>query len=563
MKKVVRPPLGQILVKSGVIDEDGLNYALKHSSTTGKRVGEALVDIGLANDATVAKAVAQQMGLHYIDLMEVQCDDDVATLIPEEMARRYKAIAVEKAGSRLRVAMADPLNVVAIDDLRMATNLEIEPLMALESQVLEIINQTYRLEEVVEKTLREVSTEKVPETIGPVSGPVEAEAPIVRLVNTIITQAVRQQASDVHIDPQETEVRVRFRVDGVLSDFMRLPKRVVGSVISRIKVMASMDIGERRLPQDGRCTMLVEGRDVDLRVATMPTVHGEKATIRILDKSAALLRIDSLGMDEKDLERFRAMTHQPYGMVLVTGPTGSGKTTTLYAALVDITDAEKHIITMEDPVEYHLKGINQISVNRKAGLVFAAGLRSILRLDPDIILVGEIRDGETAEIAVQSALTGHLVLSTLHTNDASGALTRLVEMGVEPFLVASSVIGVMAQRLVRKVCPHCAEPQAVPEQFLEAILNNSASISNVKDGRFVKAKGCIRCSNTGYKGRLAITEVLTVTDEVRTAVLERKSSSEIEAIARSQGMATLLESGVMKAMESLTTIEEVLRVARL
>jgi type IV pilus assembly protein PilB len=560
VKKVA---VGQIYVNGGVIDENGPNHAPRYFSTTGKQVGEAFVDTGLANDVTVAKAVAQQMGLHYIDLMEVQCDDDVATLIPEEMARRYRAIAVERAGSRLRVAMADPLNVVAIDDLRMATNLEIEPLMALESQVLEIVNQTYRLEEVVEKTLREVSTEKIAETIGPVSRPVEAEAPIVRLVNTIITQAVRQQASDVHIDPQETEVRVRFRVDGVLSDFMRLPKRVVGSVISRIKVMAGMDIGERRLPQDGRCTMLVEGRDVDLRVATMPTVHGEKATIRILDKSAALLRITSLGMDQKDLERFRAMTHQPYGMVLVTGPTGSGKTTTLYAALVDITDTEKHIITMEDPVEYHLKGINQISVNRKAGLVFAAGLRSILRLDPDIILVGEIRDGETAEIAVQSALTGHLVLSTLHTNDASGALTRLVEMGIEPFLVASSVIGVMAQRLVRKVCSHCAEPQAVPEQFVEAILNNSASMSNIKDGRFVKAKGCIRCSNMGYKGRLAITEVLTVSAEVRTAVLQRKSSSEIETIARSQGMATLLESGVMKAMESLTTIDEVLRVARL
>ena len=567
MRGVSREPLGKILKDNGFITDAQLTEALEYAKESGKRLGQALIDKGYISDIALTRAVASQLRIPYLDLDRDLADmnpgQEVVDLVPESLARRHKVIPIEKVGSRhLKVAMADPLNVVAMDDLRMATGLEIKPVMASEEHVMEVINQWYRLDEVVERTLSEFSSERGGDgTTGIDEATMEPEAPIVRLVTTILAQAVREQASDVHLDPSETEVRVRYRVDGVLTEYMRLPRRVLGPVVSRIKVAAGMDIGERRLPQDGRYSLTVEGREVDLRVATMPTAHGEKATIRILDKGSVLLSLESLGFDKPDLKRYAAVTHQPYGMVLVCGPTGSGKTTTLYATLVDINDEAKSIVTMEDPVEYHLKGINQIPVNRKAGLTFATGLRSIVRLDPDVILVGEIRDAETAEIAIQSALTGHLVLSTLHTNDAPGALTRLVEMGVEPFLVASSVNGVLAQRLVRRVCSHCAEPTEVPTDYLKTLMSNGADPDILKDARFVRAKGCSRCGS-GYRGRLAIAEMLSVSDEIRSAVLARRSSSEIEAIARSQGMTTMLESGIAKAAQSLTSLEEVIRVVR-
>ncbi len=562
LKKTPREPLGQLLIASGLINDEQLKSALELSRRSGRMLGQSLIEMGLMTGVTLARVVSSQLGIPYTDLADMNPEPDVIALVPESLARRHSVMPLEKTGSRhLRVAMTDPLNVVAIDDLRMATGLEAQPVMAAEEHIVEVINGCYRLDEVVENTLREVTPDSGPDLSG-MDTSAEPDAPIVRLVTAVLLQAVREGASDVHLDPGERDVRVRYRVDGILKDYMRLPRRVLGPVISRIKVAAGMDIGERRLPQDGRYSLILENREVDLRVATMPTVHGEKATIRILDKSAILFNIESLGLLDHDLVRYRDMTRQPYGMVLVCGPTGSGKTTTLYATLMDTNDDSLHIITMEDPVEYHLKGINQIAVNRKAGLLFAAGLRSIVRLDPDTILVGEIRDGETAEIAVQSALTGHLVLSTLHTNDAAGAMTRLVEMGVEPFLVASAVNGIMAQRLVRRVCSHCAERRAVSSGPIEVLLNQHFSPEELKKATFVKAVGCSRCSNSGYRGRLAISEVLTVSEAVRGAVLGRKSASEIEAIARSEGMTTMQRSGFARAMEGLTTLEEVVRVVR-
>ncbi|MBC7338272.1 MAG: type II/IV secretion system protein [Firmicutes bacterium] len=505
---------------------------------------------------------ARRMGVPYVDLNEIDPDEDVLRLIPEELARRYRAVAVQRQeGGKLLTAMVNPMDVLAIDHLRMVVGAEIAPALCTENQVMELINRAYRLDEVVERTLKEVGGigEAEGERHGAPTATAEADAPVVRLVNTIITQAVRQRASDIHLDAGEREMRVRFRVDGVLTDFMKIPRAVLGPVISRLKVMGGMDIGERRLPQDGRCSVRIEGREVDIRVATIPTVHGEKATLRILDKATALLPLEDLGFSPEQRRTYERLVTQPYGMFLVTGPTGSGKTTTLYATLAQLNDPGKHVITMEDPVEYHLKGVNQVQVNRKAGLVFASGLRSILRLDPDVVLVGEVRDRETAEIAVQSALTGHLVLSTLHTNDAPGALTRLVEMGIEPFLVASSVIGVLAQRLVRRVCPHCVEHYELPASAVKGF----PAYQHLVGKRLARGRGCPRCGGTGYRGRVAVFELLEVTDAVRGAVLRNASADEIGRIARAEGMTTLFESALAKVEQGVTTLEEVLRVVRL
>ncbi|MEW5933509.1 MAG: GspE/PulE family protein, partial [Bacillota bacterium] len=515
---------------------------------------------GASPERIAFQVQARRMGVPYVDLNEIDPDEDVLRLIPEELARRYRAVAVQRQeGGKLLTAMVNPMDVLAIDHLRMVVGAEIAPALCTENQVMELINRAYRLDEVVERTLKEVGGIGEAERHGAPAPTAEADAPVVRLVNTIITQAVRQRASDIHLDAGEREMRVRFRVDGVLTDFMKIPRAVLGPVISRLKVMGGMDIGERRLPQDGRCSVRIEGREVDIRVATIPTVHGEKATLRILDKATALLPLEDLGFSPEQRRTYERLVTQPYGMFLVTGPTGSGKTTTLYATLAQLNDPGKHVITMEDPVEYHLKGVNQVQVNRKAGLVFASGLRSILRLDPDVVLVGEIRDRETAEIAVQSALTGHLVLSTLHTNDAPGALTRLVEMGIEPFLVASSVIGVLAQRLVRRVCPHCLEHYELPA----AAVKGFPAYQHLVGKRLARGRGCPRCGGTGYRGRVAVFELLEVTDAVRGAVLRNASADEIGRIARAEGMTTLFESALAKVEQGVTTLEEVLRVVRL
>ena len=515
-----------------------------------------------ATETLMYQMRARQMGVPFLDLNEVEPNEEALRAIPEELARRYRAVAVQRLeGGKLLAAMVNPLDVLALDHLRMVVGTEVVPALCPESQVMELINRSYRLDEVVERTLQEVGVGEEGEVKprGTPATAAEADGPVVRLVNTIITQAVRQRVSDIHLDPQERDLRVRFRVDGVLTDFMKIPRAVLGPVVSRLKVMGGMDIGERRLPQDGRCSVRVEGREVDIRLATIPTVHGEKATLRILDKATTLLPLEDLGFSPEQRRAYQALVAQPYGMFLVTGPTGSGKTTTLYATLAQLNDPGKHVVTMEDPVEYHLKGVNQVQVNRKAGLVFAAGLRSILRLDPDIVLVGEIRDAETAEIAVQSALTGHLVLSTLHTNDAPGALTRLVEMGIEPFLVASSVIGVLAQRLVRRVCPHCTEKYVLPASAVKGF----AAYQHLAGKQLVRGRGCPRCSGTGYRGRVAVFELLEVTDAVRSAVLANASGDEIARIAREQGMRTLFESALAKVEQGMTTLEEVLRVVRL
>ncbi|MDI6825014.1 MAG: GspE/PulE family protein [Bacillota bacterium] len=524
--------------------------------------GDARVKEGdeASSERIAFQVQARRMGVPYVDLNEIDPDEDVLRIIPEELARRYRAVAVQRQeGGKLLTAMVNPMDVLAIDHLRMVVGAEIAPALCTENQVMELINRAYRLDEVVEHTLKEVGGIGEAERHGAPTPTAEADAPVVRLVNTIITQAVRQRASDIHLDAGEREMRVRFRVDGVLTDFMKIPRAVLGPVISRLKVMGGMDIGERRLPQDGRCSVRIEGREVDIRVATIPTVHGEKATLRILDKATALLPLEDLGFSPEQRRTYERLVTQPYGMFLVTGPTGSGKTTTLYATLAQLNDPGKHVITMEDPVEYHLKGVNQVQVNRKAGLVFASGLRSILRLDPDVVLVGEIRDRETAEIAVQSALTGHLVLSTLHTNDAPGALTRLVEMGIEPFLVASSVIGVLAQRLVRRLCPHCLEHYELPASAVKGF----PAYQHLVGKRLARGRGCPRCGGTGYRGRVAVFELLEVTDAVRGAVLRNASADEIGRIGRAEGMTTLFESALAKVEQGVTTLEEVLRVVRL
>ncbi|MGH2673321.1 MAG: GspE/PulE family protein [Actinomycetota bacterium] len=551
--------LGQILLEQGLLEQDQLDRALDEHRNTPKSLGRVLIDLGYIRERDLVRALAEQVGLEFVDLTEYRIDPGIATLIPEAICRRYRALAIGERDGKLLVAMSDPANVYALDDIRTITGRDVQPVVATANDVEQAIAKFSGAGDQVEALASEaVEALEREEDLSDVEAAVE-DAPIVKLVQAIMNQAVTDRASDVHIEPTEKDVRVRFRVDGVLHEVMHSPKSIQGGLISRLKVMADLNIAEKRVPQDGRVSIRVGARQLDLRLATLPTVFGEKIVIRILDKSNALLKLSDLGFQEHAYKRYEEAFRKPYGAILVTGPTGSGKSTTLYATLNIVNSIDKHIVTVEDPVEYRLPGVNQIQVNPKAGLTFASALRSILRADPDIILIGEIRDRETAMIAVESALTGHLVLSSLHTNDAPSAISRLTEMEVETFLVASAVDVVVAQRLARLLCEKCREPhEPNPEELREA----GVDISKHTQGQFFRAVGCTGCSNTGYRGRFGLYEVMPMTEEIERLTVERASSNAIREVAIEQGMKTLRDDGLEKAAAGLTSIEEIARVVK-
>ena len=526
---------------------------------TSKRLGEILVEDGILSQEQLNIALAERLGVESIDLGAYEVDSLAATMVPEKLARRYGAIPVKFADENtLLVAMVDPTNVFAIDDLRMMTGYDIKPAIASAEEVFSSVSKIHRLGESLEAETGEEDEQFVGEAVEADIREVASGAPIVKLVNGVISQGVDDRASDIHFEPQEKEMVIRFRIDGVLHEIMSVPKRMQSGVLSRLKVMADIDIAERRIPQDGRIGLTVGGKSIDVRVASMPTVYGEKIVLRLLDKSSALISLTELGFAEKALNRYKLSYAKPYGAILVTGPTGSGKSTTLYATLNVLNTKEKNIITVEDPVEYRLGGINQTQINPKAGLTFASGLRAILRSDPDIVMVGEIRDRETAQIGIEAALTGHLVLSTLHTNDAPGALSRLTEMGIEPFLTASAIECVIAQRLARKLCPSCKEAYKPTE---EALRQNEFPPDIIgKDITLYRPKGCRKCNNTGYKGRLGLYEVMLVSEAIERLTVERKSADEVSRVAQAEGMVTLREDGIYKVIKGMTSMEEIGRV---
>jgi type IV pilus assembly protein PilB len=551
--------LGQILLEEGLLTQEQLDRALEQHRNTPKSLGRVLIDLGFIRERDLVKALAQQVGLDFVDLSEYPIEATATMLLPEQLARRYRALPIAEQDGRLLVAMSDPANVYALDDIRSVTGRDVKPLVATAQDVEQAINKYSQLGDQVEAIASEAAEQLDEGADTDIDAAVE-DAPIVRLVNAIMTQAVQDRASDVHIEPTEKDVRVRFRVDGVLHEVMHSPKNIQNGLLSRLKVMAELNIAEKRVPQDGRIGMKVANRQLDLRVATLPTVHGEKIVIRILDKTQALLKLSDLGFHRRAFERYQESFTKPYGALLVTGPTGSGKSTTLYATLNILNNEDRNIITVEDPVEYRLHGVNQVQVNTKAGLTFASALRSILRADPDIVLIGEIRDRETAMISIEAALTGHLVLSTLHTNDAPSAITRLTEMEVETFLVASAVDCVVAQRLARKLCDRCRQAYTPePEELIEAGLPEEY-VAQVKEA--FRPVGCPACSNTGYRGRMGLYEVMGMSEEIERMTVERASSDAIRAVAIRQGMLTLREDGLDKAIRGLTSIEEIARVVK-
>jgi len=545
--------LTDVMVDLGLVDRDGVTGAIEEARRSGRTPEEVLLETGALTSDGHARAIAERHGLEHLDLSIYQPDMQAANLISIPAAKRYEAVPVDFLDDRtLLVAMADPANVLAVDDIALLTGKEIRPAVTSREDIQSLISRLTRLDDVVSADFEE--DEEPPAEIVDLRESAD-DAPVIRLVNQIVAQAVEQGASDIHLEPNGTDLRVRFRIDGVLVETAQVQRRMVLGVISRVKIMSDLDISERRVPQDGRVGLTIDGHHVDLRVVTLPTVHGESVVIRILDKDSVVMSLEKLGMAPAEKDRFERAFHQAYGAVLVTGPTGSGKSTTLYAALGELNTIEKNIITIEDPVEYQLDGISQVQVNPKAGLNFPKALRSMMRADPDIIMVGEIRDRETAQIAIESALTGHLVLSTLHTNDAASALTRLVEMGIEPFLVASAIDCVVAQRLARKLCQHCKARQIISSDVLRA--NGIRSQFGMEA---YSAQGCQRCNYSGYKGRIGLYEVLTVSEEISKLALARSPAPEIAEVAVRQGMRLLRDDGLEKVRLGMTSIAEVTRV---
>jgi type IV pilus assembly protein PilB len=551
--------LSDVLLEEGLVTQEQLEQAAVEQDRLGRSLGRVLIDLGLVKEPDLVAALARQVGLDYVDLNEQQIDPAAASLISDQVARRYRAMPIGFEDSRLVVAMSDPSNVFALDDIRTITGLEVKPVVATAADIDSAIRRFGHFESSVEEFATEASTaaDEGLQDLDKVEAAVE-DAPIVKLVNLLITQAVNDRASDIHIEPAEKDLRIRYRIDGVLHEVMRSPKNIQNGLISRLKVMADINIAERRVPQDGRMGLVVGGKAVDLRVATLPTVYGEKVVLRILDKTSVLIKLEDLGFSDHAYERYHTAFRKPYGTILVTGPTGSGKSTTLYATLNIINGVDRNIITVEDPVEYRLAGVNQIQVNPKAGLSFSSALRSILRADPDVILIGEVRDRETALIAMEAALTGHLVLSTLHTNDAPSAVSRLIEMEVEPYLVASSIDCVVAQRLARRLCEHCREVYEPSEAELEQAGFPEETWKDIE--KLYRPGGCARCGKTGFRGRSALYEVMPVTEEIERLTAESKSSDEIKRMAIEQGMVTLREDGLAKARSGQTSIDEIFRV---
>ncbi|MDQ1542017.1 MAG: type pilus assembly protein PilB [Actinomycetota bacterium] len=550
--------LGDILLENGLVTGTQLASAYEEHQRSGRSLGRVLVEQGVLSEGQLVAALATQIGLRFVDLSDFSVDGSAVSRVPNAVCRRYTVLPIGYEDGKLLVAMADPANVFAIDDIRSLTGMDVKPAVATRADVLAAINRYHRADsELDDLTMTLTDAGDLDEDLSHVSEVIE-DAPVVKFVNLLITQAIQDRASDIHIEPTERDLRVRFRIDGVLHEVMRSPKNIQSGVTSRLKIMADINIAERRIPQDGRLSVNTNGKKVDLRVATLPTVWGEKVVMRILDNSTAMLNLSDLGFSESNYERFAQSFTKPYGMLLVTGPTGSGKSTTLYATLNIVNSPDKNVITVEDPVEYRLAGINQVQTNVKAGLTFASALRSILRSDPDIVLIGEIRDHETAQIAIEAALTGHLVLSTLHTNDAPSAISRLIEMGIEPFLVGSALDCVLAQRLARRLCSKCKEAYVpTPEALIQARYP-------WQDGEplptLYRPAGCSACSKTGYKGRLALHEVMAVTEQVERLAVERASAEAIGVVARQQGMAMLRDDGLEKVTAGVTSLEEIFRV---
>jgi type IV pilus assembly protein PilB len=551
--------LADILIEGGLVDEEQLAAAYDEHQRAGRSLGRVLVEHGVLSEAQLVSALAQQIGLPFVDLTEYVVDGSAVAMVPATVCRRHTVLPVGFDEGRLVLVMSDPANVFALDDVRSLTGLEPRPVVATRDDLLAAIDRYYRADQDLDDLSSALVGEdhQEEEDLSKLKEVVE-DAPIVKYVNLLITQAIQDRASDIHIEPGERDVRVRYRIDGVLHEVMRSPRSIQSGVISRIKIMSEIDIAERRIPQDGRLSVNTGGKKIDLRVATLPTVWGEKVVMRVLDNSTARLALSDLGFEQSNYNRYSKSFVKPYGMILVTGPTGSGKSTTLYATLNIVSRPEVNVITVEDPVEYRLPGINQVQVNTKAGLTFAAALRSILRSDPDVVLLGEIRDHETAQIAVEAALTGHLVLSTLHTNDASSALTRLTEMGIEPFLVGSALDCVLAQRLARRLCSKCKEPYVPTPEDLAAARFPWTPEEELPV--LYRPVGCSACAKTGYKGRLALHEVMEVTEDIERLAVKRASATEVAQMAVNQGMHTLRTDGLWKVRDGVTSLEEILRV---
>lgn len=549
-------PLGQRLIEAGLINETQLQAAMREQQRTRETLGTILIRLGFVDEEAVAAAIAAQARVKYVDLGQYSPQPEATQRVQENFARQKRLIPISFVGKALVVAMANPLDVLALDELRHLAKGPVEVVGAAESQVKKALDRAYGAgmgwKEVVEQSLQHVAR-KAGEALG--ESEVGQEPPIIRLIDNLISRAVQDGATDIHVEPEEKVVRTRFRVDGILRHAPHLPKELQGAITARIKVMANLDIAENRLPQDGRISFNAGGRDVDLRVSTFPTTQGENVVLRILDRSKLVLGLEQLGFAPDQLTTFKRLLMHPNGIILASGPTGSGKTTTLYSGLTYLNSEEQNIMTIEDPVEYEIPGIRQSQVNVKAGLTFGAGLRSILRQDPDVIMVGEMRDEETVEIAIRAALTGHLVFSTLHTNDAAGAIPRLTDMGAAPFLVSSALILVVAQRLVRVICTNCKE-EAPPDPVLIRRLGLQAKEGELK---VFQGKGCDKCDQTGYRGRIGLYELLTVTPELTPLILERADAGTIRRAARAQGMRTMVEDGIRKAIRGLTTLEEVAR----
>jgi type IV pilus assembly protein PilB len=564
--------LGEILVKENLITPDQLKQALDHQKMNGGRLGSSLIKLGFVQDDDITQVLSRQYGVPSINLKFYEVESAVIKLIPQETAVRYQVVPLSRVGATLTIAMTDPTNVFALDDIKFMTGFNVEPVVASENDVNEAIQKFYgdsSSGEELSKVMKDLTGEDA--AALEITGEEEEldaaaleraaeEAPIIKLVNLILTDAVKRGASDIHVEPYEKELRVRLRMDGILQTVMTPPLKLKDAMTSRVKIMAKLDISEKRLPQDGRIMLKYvrdgKKKDLDFRVSTVPTIHGEKIVLRLLDKENLRLDMTKLGFEPESLTRFEHEILKPYGMVLVTGPTGSGKTNTLYSAISRLNTVETNIMTAEDPVEFQLTGVNQVQMKDQIGLNFAAALRSFLRQDPNIILVGEIRDFETAEIAVKAALTGHLVLSTLHTNDAPSTISRLMNMGIEPFLVATSVNLICAQRLVRRVCTSCKEELEVPQQ---ALLDAGFTADDAKKVKVWEGKGCSTCNNTGYKGRVGLYEVMELNDELRELVLVGASALELKKKALELGMITLRRSGLIKVAAGMTTLEEVVR----
>ncbi len=543
-------------MEAGIINQEQLSYALQRQKATGKKLGELLIEEGIIQEKQMIEVLEFQLGIPHMDLEKYFIDPEIPRLINENLARRHVLIPIRKDRDKLIVAMADPLNIFARDDVQIATNMQVEPVISTKHDILGAIDQYYgkqRAEQAIEEFRKQYDVENLieldDETLNDINN-----APVVRLINTIIGQAIKQRASDIHIEPYENSIRVRYRIDGELQEIMNPAKSAHSAIVTRIKIMGKMDIAEKRLPQDGRVETNIEGKEVDLRISVLPTVYGEKVVIRLLDRSTFLATKAQLGFSNENLEIFDRIILNPNGIILVTGPTGSGKSTTLYAILKEFNKVNNNIITVEDPVEYKIEGINQVQVNMKSGLTFASGLRSMLRQDPDIIMIGEIRDAETAQIAVRAAITGHLVLSTMHTNDAPSTVIRLVDMGIEPYLVASSIVGVVSQRLIRRICENCKKP-IEPTRSEKEILGISDDIT------IYKGIGCSVCNNTGYKGRMAVHEIMSVSRGIREMINARATMDEVKKASIEQGMITLKENCKQLVLKGVTTVDELIRVA--